>query len=60
MVLSVVEAVPASSKPPVANDSMRIPTGGRCDFGASVPSLTRASPMLFLGARCSTILPKLV
>ena len=60
MVFSNMEAMPASSKPPAADDSMRTSTGRRCGFGASAPSLTRAPSMNFLGARCSNILPKLV
>ena len=59
MVLSDVEDVPASSKLPAADDSMRTSTGGRCGFGASAPSLTRAPPMLFPGDRGSALLPKL-
>ena len=51
MVLSDVKAVMVSSKPPMADDSMRTSTGGRCGFGASAPSLTRASPMHFLETR---------
>ena len=43
MVLSVAETLPASGKPLAANISMRTSTGGRCGFGASVPTLTRAS-----------------
>ena len=39
-----VEAVSAGIKP---DDSMRISTGGKCDFSASAPLLTRASPMHF-------------
>ena len=60
MVLIVVEAVRASSKPPLADDSMRTSTGGRYCFGAAVTSLTRAPPMHFSGAGGSTILPNLV
>ena len=57
MVLSVVKAVPASSEPTAADDSMRTSTD---DFSALAPSLTRASPMPFLGTRSLTILPELV
>ena len=61
MGLIVVEAVPASSKPPAAGDSMRTSTDGRYGFGASAPSLTGASPMPFSGAeRGSALLSKLV
>ena len=55
MIISVVEAVPTSSKPPAADDVMRTSMGRRCGFGASVPLLTRASPMPFSGARGSAI-----
>ena len=57
-----IKVVPAGVKPPAADDSMRTSTGRRCGFGASVPLLTRASPILFLGAikRSSAIMPKLV
>ena len=37
MVLIAVGTVPAGSKPPAADDSMRTSTGGRCGFGASAP-----------------------
>ena len=61
MILIVVEAIPAGIKPPGANDSMRTFMGGKCDFDASVPLLTRASPMHFLGTKGgSAIFPKLV
>ena len=50
MILIVGEAVPAITKPPAADDSLRISTGGRCGFGASAPSLIRVSPMDFSGA----------
>ena len=61
MVLSVVEALPAGSKPSAADDSIWTSAGGKCGFGASAPSLTRASPIHFSGAkRDSAILPKLV
>ena len=61
MVLSVLEAVPVSSKPPAVDDGTRTFTGERCGFGASAPSLTSASPIHFPGAkRCSAILLKLV
>ena len=61
MILSVVEAAPASSKPSAADDSIRTSAGGRYGFGASAPSLTRALLMHFSGAeRGSAILPKLV
>ena len=61
MSLIDVEAVPVSSKPPLADDSMRTSTGGKYDFGTPAPSLTRASPMHFPGVeRGSAILSKLV
>ena len=62
MVLIVVGVVPAGSKPPEADDSMRTSTGGRCGFGASAPLLSRAAHMYFLGAikRGSAIMPKLI
>ena len=60
MVLSVIEAVSANSKLPAVDSSMRTSTGERCGFGASAPSLTRASSMPFSGTRGSAILPKLV
>ena len=62
MVLIAVKAMPAGGKPPAVDGSMRTFTGGRCGFGASVPSLTRASPMHFSGAvkNDSAIMPKLV
>ena len=62
MVLIVVEAVPAGSKPPAADGSMRTSTGGKCGFGTSAPSLTRASLVHFSGAikRGSAIMPTLV
>ena len=60
MVLSVVEAVPASSKPPAVNDSMRASTGGRYGFGASAPLLTRAASMHFSRAGGLASLLKLV
>ena len=51
MVLSIVETVPASGKPPAADDSIiRTSTGERYGFGALTPSMTRASPMHLLGA----------
>ena len=37
VVLSVVEAVPTSSKPPAADVSMRTFTGRRCGLGVSAP-----------------------
>ena len=59
MTLIIVEAVPGGIKPPAADDSMRTSTSGKQGFGASAPSLTRASPMQFSGAkRDSTVLPK--
>ena len=61
MVLIVLEAMSASSRPPAVDDGMRTSMGGRYGFGASAPLLARASPMHFLGAeRGSVILPKLV
>ena len=61
MILIVVEAVPASSKPPAVDDSRHNSTDGICDFGALASSVTRASPMHFSGAeRISASLPKLV
>ena len=61
MALIVVEAVPANSKPPTADGSIRTSSGGRYGFGVSVPSLTRASQIHFSGAeRESAILPNLV
>ena len=62
MVLIAVEAVPVGSKPSAADGSMRTSMGGRCSFGASAPSLVRASPMYFWDAikRGSAIMPKLV
>ena len=61
MVLIVVKAVPSRSKPPAADGSMRTSSGGIYGFGAPAPSVTRASPMHFLGdERSSAILPKLV
>ena len=61
MVLSIVAAVPVSSKPPAVDVSMRTSTGGRCGSGASTPSSTRASPTPLLGARGSVdSSPKLV
>ena len=60
MGLTVVEAVPADSKPPAVDDSMRTSTGRKYDFGASAPLLTRTSPMHFYGAkRGSVVRPKL-
>ena len=60
MVLSVVEAVPADSKPPAADVDERISTDERHGFGASAPSSTRV-PSLYIGrAGDSTFLPKLV
>ena len=50
MVLCDVEAVPGSSKPPAADDSMRTSTGGKWSVGALTPSLIRAAPMPFSGA----------
>ena len=47
MVLMVVEAMPASSKPPAGVD-VRISPGERHIFGASAPSSTRAS-FLYIG-----------
>ena len=44
MVLSAVEAEPASSKLPVGVD-VRIAMGDRHNFGASAPSSTRASSL---------------
>ena len=59
MALIIVEAVPAGIKPPAADDSMRTSTSGKQGFGASAPSLTRASPMQFSEPkRGSTVLPK--
>ena len=60
MILSVVEAASASSKPPADDDNMRTSTGGKCRFSALVPSLIRASPMPFSEARGSAIYLKLV
>ena len=60
MVLIVVEAVPAGSKPPAVDDSMRTFMGGRFGLGASAPLFTRASPMHFSGAGGSAIMPNLV
>ena len=63
MVPIAVEAVLAGSKPPAAKDSMRTSTGGRCGFGASAPSLTRASVIMHSSGtikRGSAIMPKLV
>ena len=59
MVLSVVEAEPASGKPP-AGVNVRISTGERRDFGASAPSLTRASSLDLVKSGSSAKLPKLV
>ena len=60
MVLNDVEAVPASSKPPVADVSMCTFTSERCSLGASVLLFTRASPMPFSEAKGSDVMPKLV
>ena len=62
MVLITIESVPAGSKPPAADGSMRTFTGGGCGFGASTPWLSRMSPMHFSGSikRGSAIVPKLV
>ena len=43
MALIVVEAVPVSSKPPAADDSMRTSPCGRHGFGALEPLFTRQS-----------------
>ena len=60
-VLIIVEARPAGSRLPAADDSMLTSKGGKYGFGASAPSLTRASLMNFSGARrSSAILSKLV
>ena len=48
IVLNVVKAASAGSKPSAADGSMlRNSTYGRYDVGASAPSLTRVSPMHF-------------
>ena len=62
LVLIAIEVMPAGSKSPAADGSMRTSTCGRCGFGVSAPSLTRASTMPFSGAieRDSAIMPKLV
>ena len=57
MVLSNVEAVPASSEPTAADDSMRSSSGGRGGFGALELLLTRASQMYYLGVYCSAFYP---
>ena len=59
MILIAVETVPAGSKPPAADDSMRVSMGGRCGFGASELLLTRASPMHVSEVRGPAIMPKL-
>ena len=60
MVLVAVEAMTAGSRSSVSNDSMCTSTGGRCSFGTSAPSLTKASRMHFSGAKeGSATLPKL-
>ena len=59
MVLSVVEAVPASSKPSAGVD-VRISPGKRHGFGTSAPSSTRASFLYIMRAEDLTFLPKLV
>ena len=60
MVLSVVEAVPADSKPPAADVDVHISTDKRHGFGASAPSSTRV-PSLHIGrAGDSTFLLELV
>ena len=60
MVLNAVEAVPAGSELPAADNSMRTSMGGRYGVDALAPLLTRALPMHFSGARGSAIIPKLV
>ena len=57
MALIVMKAVLRSSKPPAVDDSVRT---SRCGFGASAPSLTRASLMHYSAAGGSAVLPKLV
>ena len=59
--LTAVKAMPAGSRPPAADDSVRISTGGRYGgFGASGPLLTKPSLMHFSGVKgSSAILPKL-
>ena len=59
MPLNVVEAVPASSKPPAGGD-LRISTGEGHGFGASAPSSTRVSCLHIERAGGSAILLKLV
>ena len=61
MALLIVEVVPVGMRPPTVDDSMRSSTAGYCDFGASAPLLTRASPMHFSEAnkRGSAIMLKL-
>ena len=56
MAISVVEAVPASSKPSAADDSMRTFTGGRHEFGVSAPSLNRVPSTIFSGARKGSVI----
>ena len=60
MVLNAVEAVPAGSELPAADNSMRTSIGRRYGVYALAPLLTRALPMHFSGARGSAIIPKLV
>ena len=60
IVLIVVEVVPAGSKPPVADDSIRTSTGERRGFGASAPLMTSASFLHIERAGGSAILPRLV
>ena len=45
MVLLILETGPAGSKPPAADVEVRIFMVERHDFGASVPSSTRASSL---------------
>ena len=60
MVFNAVEAVPAGSELPAADNSMRTSIGERYGFDALAPLLIRALPMHFSGARGSVIMPKLV
>ena len=59
MVLSDVEAKPASSKSPAGVDA-RISPGERYDFGTSAPSSTRASSLDSVRAGGLAKLPKLI
>ena len=60
MVLNAVEAAPAGSELPAAENSMRTSMGGGYGFDVLAPMLTRALPIHFSGARGSAIMPQLV